>query len=290
MKRMTCAVLSLLMVFCFCVPMSALDGPQGSGSTVVTAEVPAAHRITVSTDGGASVIFRGRPVTGFDAQRLGTPEITVRAESGYTVKSILLGGADITEKFAGGVYTFDPVCQAQTLTVVTEKAAVPANITRYTINGIITYHGKPLSGVTLELRSELKTDVTGSDSKFSFSKVEAGHHSLTALQDGTIVGYMEFELISGGKIDLTHSDGIFSIAVPDGTAAIHLVLERNSDGRIGVTDVQVQKDSEKPGNSPQTGDTGNRLWITLLLIFGSLLTLVITGRKRRKGKVICKTK
>lgn len=286
LKRILCALISALLLFGACLPASALDETQTAGNAVLSAEVPATHRITVQSDQGGTVIYNGEKVTGFDASRLGEPTVTIRAESRYQLKTVTLDEKDITAEVKGGTYTFSPVNKDQTLTVTTETETVDDNATVYTLTGTITKNGKPAAGITLELRSELKTVVTGSDGSFRFEQVPAGHHSLTAIQDGKIAGYVELDLISGKEVSFTLADGIYSVSVPDLTATVNLALELQEDGKIAVTDADAQKAPViSDENSPLTGDGIRVLWIALLSVFsGVSLFALLLVLKKRKGQ------
>lgn len=64
----------------------------------------------------------------------------------------------------------------------------------YTVRGTVTRNGQPITDVTLELRSTVKTAVTDVNGKVAFYNVNCGKHSLTAIKNGKVIGYFEFML------------------------------------------------------------------------------------------------
>ncbi len=277
-----CAVLLCAM------PMTAfaaeLDENSPSGSAVISAQVPSSHTLTVNAD-GASVFADNTIVDGTASlARQSTPTLLIRAESGRKLQAVTLDGIDITNKLKNGRFTLPKVITAHTLTVTTVEETIPSAVT-YTVTGTVKQNGKPVSGITLELRSELKTFVTGSDGTFRFEKVESGHHSLTALKDGKVVGYAEFTL-SDGSVELNYSvaeDGTVNITVPENTAAINLDINLTDDGILQIADVQAIKGTTPGGNSPQTGDTTNiYFWLIILCVSGLVVVTLSTKKNDRR--------
>lgn len=262
---------------------ATLDEGNQSGGMKITTVIPSTHTITIiNEDGGAEVIYGTAVGTEFTAPRLSDAKVVFRAKSGYAIKSVKLGDTEIT--LTGGSYTIKGIYENQTFTVVTERTKAPNDIT-YTVKGKVTQNGKPAADITLELRSDLKTVVTGSDGTFHFEKVESGHHSLTAIKDGKIVGYTELELINGSvELNFTVADnGVTEIKVPDGTATIDLTLDLTDDGDINITDVDASKAPTPPGAS-QTGDDSNMmLWFSLMIISIAAVTIIGIARWKRKA-------
>ncbi|NLA76759.1 MAG: hypothetical protein GX851_02825, partial [Clostridiales bacterium] len=121
MKQISCMLLSFVLLCSLCVPAFALGTAEASGKVTISAEVPSSHKVTVQTDGGAAVIYGEHTVNEFDAPRFGTPTITIRAQNGKQIKSVLLNGTEISDKLQGGKYTFSPICEEQALVVITEN-------------------------------------------------------------------------------------------------------------------------------------------------------------------------
>lgn len=191
MKRLISIALCIMLLGMTAISASAatLDNANKDGAMTISAEVPSTHKITVAnTDGGAEVIYNQAVGSVFTVERLSKPKLTVRAKSGYAIKSVKLGETDITAQLISGSITLEAIYEDKTLTVVTEATESNPNEQTYTVKGKVTQNGNPVGDVTLELRgSSLKTAVTGNDGTFQFDKVETGHHSLTAIMDGKIV-------------------------------------------------------------------------------------------------------
>lgn len=289
MKRITALLLCLCLPVCLSVtafaqdnvPVTAPDptviSESGSrGSAVIGTTVPRCHTVTVTAD-GAAVFYEGTAVTVFAADRLSTPEIVIRPDSGRTVKQVLLNDEDITSRIRGGRYTFAPVCADQSLTVMTEAGAEPPQGKAYTVTGTVRRNGAPMEGVTLELRSTFKAEITDGNGRFAFSEVDCGKHSLTALENGRLTGYAEFILTSGGTADVILSDGgIYTMTVSASEVGIDLVLELTDDGTLRIDSVTGIKKSD----NPQTGDMSHIGSWALLLLFSSGALLGATVFKK----------
>ena len=165
------------------------------------------------------------------------------------------------------------------LTVTTEDEPVAPKET-YTVKGKVTLNGQPLSEVDLELRSTLKTTKTDSSGNFVFTHVEPGEHSLTALSDGKVIGYLSFELKKDSKTDVVLlEDGTYTVSVAENGAGVELHLVLNEEkGTLAPTEaVTVQKPS-----TPQTGDNTNLYWWWLLLILSATCIVVLETYRRKK--------
>ncbi|NLA77192.1 MAG: carboxypeptidase regulatory-like domain-containing protein [Clostridiales bacterium] len=289
MKRCICALLCLLLLGSLALPVTAatLDPNTGSGSVIITAQVPYEHTITVVTDGGAEVLLGDNAADRFTVDRLSSPELIIRGQKNHVIKSAFLNGEDITAAIDNGFYLFSPVFEDKTLTLITEKSTPPDNL-RFTVKGTVTQNGKPVKDVELELRSEPKTDTTDRNGAFRFEDVESGHHSLTALLGGKIVGYMEFELVSGAaEVNFSIADGgVTEIKIPDDTATIDLILKLSDDEdnrEISIADVKTQQTRPDPDAPPPTGSSGGlQLWLALLGISTGVLAVTGVAEKKRK--------
>ena len=277
----------------------------------ITANVPGSHTITVDAD-GAEVFCDGAAGSSFTVERLSGPKLLIRAESGREITEILLNGENITKQIRGGYYTLEPVYEDQTITVMTDEAPAAQGKT-YTVQGTVMRNGQPVSGITMELRSRLKTYVTDANGKFSFADVECGKHSLTALKNGEIVGYVEFILLEGNQVDLSLTDGVYTVNTNQNAIGIDLVLTLESDDTMRMTEAKEvsgapKKEPASGGNgsnsgsggsqtgggkngssasatSPKTGDTADpMMWFAVLLISGALVqqAVFIFDRKKKQ--------
>jgi hypothetical protein len=256
----------------------AKDLEDETTNTVISVTVPETHKITVETE-DAQVFYEGSSDEEFTAGRLSSPRLLIRAESGKIIKSVLLNGEDVTDLLHGGYLDLDPVYEDKIITVTTEdEPAAPKDT--YTVKGKVTLNGQPLSEVDLELRSTLKTTKTDKNGNFVFTDVEPGEHSLTALSDGKVIGYLSFELKKDNKADVALlEDGTYTVSIDQNGAGVELRLMLNEeDGTLALTEVStVQKPS-----APQTGDNTNPSWWWLLLILSATCIVVLETLRRKK--------
>ncbi len=280
-----------------------------AGDITITASVPGSHTITVDAD-GAEVFCDGAAGSSFTVERLSEPKLLIRAESGREITEVLLNGENITKQIRGGYYALEPVYEDQTLTVMTAGAPAAQGKT-YTVQGTVMRNGQPVSGITMELRSTLKTSVTDADGRFSFADVECGKHSLTALENGAIVGYVEFILLEGNQVDLSLKDGVYTVNTNQNAIGIDLVLTLESDNTMRMTEAKEVSGEPKtepasngngsnPGSggsqsgggkngssantkSPKTGDAADpMMWFAVLLISGAVLQQAVFTFNRKK--------
>lgn len=282
-----------------------------AGDITITASVPGSHTITVDAD-GAEVFCDGAAGSSFTVERLSEPKLLIRAESGREITEILLNGENITKQIRGGYYTLEPVYEDQTITVMTDEAPAAQGKT-YTVQGTVMRNGQPVSGITMELRSTLKTYVTDANGKFSFADVECGKHSLTALENGEIVGYVEFILLEGNQVDLSLTEGVYTVNTNQNAIGMDLVLTLESNNTMRMTEAKEVSSEPKtepasggngsnPGSggsqtgggkngssantkNPKTGDTADpMMWFAVLLISGVVLlqAVFIFDRKKKQ--------
>ena len=218
MKKLAGLLCALALLCGFCLPVWAND----TQSATITATVPAAHTLTVQGE-GVQVFCNGQSGTSFTVERLSRPQLLLHAESGKTITQVLLNGQDITAAVQGGRYTPEPVYQELSLVVITRDAAATAGDT-YTLTGRVTRSGTPVQGITLELRSTLKTTVTDADGRFTFTDVPCGKHSLTALENGNLAGYPEFILFEDANTNFSLNNGVYHVAVNKSEAGVDLAL------------------------------------------------------------------
>ena len=197
--------------------------------------------------------------------------------------------------------------------VLGERVTTPVAKT-YTVQGTVKRNGQPVEGITIELRSMPKTDVTDSSGRFSFRDVECGKHSLTAIENGKIVGYVEFVLTEGSTANLSLSNGIYIVTANKNEIGINLTLNLADNGTMSMASVTGIQAGENPDggnsgepageaafgiqaggnpnggnkdntNSPQTSDDTNLLlWLVWMLIaFAGFVAIFVYSRKKRTG-------
>ena len=280
MKRLTALLLCFLLLCTCSVTAFAAEPEVEKINTVISVTVPDSHKITVTAE-NAKVFYEGVSGEEFTVERLSEPRLLIRAESGKVIKSVMINGEDVTEELHGGYLDLDAVYEDKVITVTTEDEPVAPKET-YTVKGKVTLNGQPLAEVGLELRSTLKTTKTDKSGNFIFTDVEPGEHSLTALDDGKVIGYLSFELKKDNKADVSLlEDGTYTVSIDQNGAGVELHLVLNEEkGTLAPTEaVTVQKPS-----TPQTGDNTNLTWWWLLAVL-SATCIVVLETYRRKKKV-----
>ena len=280
MKKLTALLLCFLLLCTCSVTAFAAEPEDEVTTTVISVTVPDSHKITVTAD-SARVFYEGVSGEEFTVERLSTPRLLIRAESGKVIKTVMLNNVDVTALLHGGYLDLTPVYEDKVITVTTEdEMAAPKDT--YTVKGKVTLNGQPLAEEDLELRSTLKTTKTGKNGNFVFTDVEPGKHSLTALRDGKVIGYLSFELKKDSKSDVVLLDnGTYIVSVDQNGAGVELHLVLNEEkGILAPTDVKtVQKGSPE---TPQTGDNTNLFWWWLLLILSATCIVVLETYRRKK--------
>ena len=278
MKKLTALLLCFLLLCTCSVTAFAEDLEDEVTNTVITVTVPDTHKITVTAE-NAKVFYEGVSGEEFTVARLSSPRLLIRAESGKVIKSVTLNDVDVTAELHGGYLDLASVYEDKVITVTTEdESAAPKDT--YTVKGKVTLNGKPLAEVDLELRSTLKTTKTDKNGNFIFTDVEPGKHSLTALDDGKVIGYLSFELKKDSKSDVVLlEDGTYTVSVAENSAGVELHLVLNEEkGTLAPTEAAtVQKPS-----TPQTGDNTNLSWWWLLLIVSATCIVVLETYRRKK--------
>ena len=280
MKRLT-ALLLCFLTLCTCsVTAFAAEPEAEETNTVISVTVPDSHKITVTAD-SAQVFYEGVSGEEFTVERLSTPRLLIRAESGKVIKSVMLNDVDVTAFLHGGYLDLDTVYEDKEITVITEDEPIAPKDT-YTVKGKVTLNGQPLSGVDLELRSTLKTTKTDKNGNFVFADVEPGKHSLTALRDGKVIGYLPFELKKDNKADVALlEDGTYTVSVAENGAGVELHLVLNEEtGTLAPTEISTIEKADP--NSPQTGDNTNLTWWWLLAVLSATCIVVLETYRRKK--------
>ena len=282
MKKLTVLLLCFLLLCTCSLTAFAAEPEDEEINTVISVTVPDSHKITVTAE-NAKVFYEGVSGDSFTVERLSTPRLLIRAESGKVIKSVMLNDVDVTAELHGGYLDLDAVYEDKEITVITEDEPIAPKDT-YTVKGKVTLTGQPLAGVDLELRSTLKTTKTDSSGNFVFTDVEPGKHSLTALRDGKVIGYLSFELKKDNKADVALlEDGTYTVSVDQNGAGVELHLVLNEEAGI-LAPTEIGTIEKADPNSPQTGENTNLSWWWLLLIL-SATCIVVLETYRRKKKV-----
>ena len=278
MKKLTVLLLCFLLLCTCSLTAFAAEPEAEETNTVISVTVPDSHKITVTAE-NAKVFYEGVSGEEFIVERLNEPRLLIRAESGKVIKSVMMNGEDVTEELHGGYLDLAPIYEDKVITVTTEDEPVARDET-YTVKGKVTLNGQPLAEAQLELRSTLKTTKTDKNGNFVFTDVEPGEHSLTALKEGKVIGYLSFELKKDNKADVALlEDGTYTVSIDQNGAGVELHLVLNEEaGTLAPTEaVTVQKPS-----TPQTGDNTNLSWWWLLLILSATCIVVLETYRRKK--------
>lgn len=280
MKKITALLLCFLLLCTYSVTAFAAEPEDEITTTVISVTVPGSHKITVTAE-NARVFYEGVSGEEFTVGRLSQPRLLIRAESEKVIKSVTLNGEDVTALLHGGYLDLAPVYEDKVLTVTTEDEPVAPKET-YTVKGKVTLNGQPLSEVDLELRSTLKTTKTDSSGNFVFTDVEPGKHSLTALRNGKIIGYLSFELKKDSKTDVVLlDDGTYTVSVAENGAGVELHLVLNEEkGTLAPTEIGTVEKADP--NAPQTGDNTNLSWWWLLAVLSATCIVVLETYRRKK--------
>ena len=295
MKKLAGLLCALALLCGFCLPVWADD----TQSATISATVPAAHTLTVQGE-GVQAFCNGQGGTSFAVERLSQPQLLLRAESGKTITQVLLNGQDITAAVQGGRYTPEPVYQELSLVVITRDAAATAGDT-YTLTGRVTRNGTPVPGITLELRSTLKTAVTDADGRFAFTDVPCGKHSLTALENGSLAGYLEFILFEDANTYFSLNNGVYNVAVNKSEAGVDLALHLTDTDAMELAAVSgIPVPTPAPNTTaaapaptaapqpvlqrliPQTGDNTPLALLILLCAASAVAFILLCVNKRKK--------
>lgn len=231
------------------------------------------YLLTVIAD-GAKVFRNGKEGHSFEVYEADEPRLLIRAESGKQIESIVLDGVDLTAELDGGYLTLEPVFGDKVLTVTTKSETAKAENT-YTVSGRITLNGQPLANVEIELRSTLKTATTDAGGYFSFDGVEAGKHSLTAVSNETVIGYLSFDLREDNESDVALQDGgIYTVSIDKNGAGVELDLVLNEDLGIIVP--------------TQAKSITQNLWLWIIIILALVVIATVAYvwyRKKKKAKI-----
>ena len=271
MKKLTALLLCFLLLCTGTLTAFAAEPEDEVTTTVISVTVPNSHKITVTAE-NAKVFYEGVSGEEFIVERLSEPRLLIRAESGKVIKSVMINGEDVTEELHGGYLDLEAVYEDKVIAVTTEDEPVAPKET-YTVKGKVTLNGQPLAEVDLELRSTLKTTKTDKNGNFAFTDVEPGEHSLTALDDGKVIGYLSFELKKDNKADVSLlEDGTYTVSIDQNSAGVelHLVLNEGKGTLAPTEAATVQKPS-----TPQTRDNTNLSWWWLLLILSATCIVVL---------------
>ena len=99
--------------------------------------------------------------------------------------------------------------------------------------------------------------------------MKAGQHSLTALVDGTVIGYLSFTFQKDNKTDVVLlEDGTYTVSIAENGTGVELHLTLNEEmGILAPTEVKTVHQGSP--DAPQTEDNANLFGWWLLLILSA---------------------
>ena len=116
MKRLTALLLCFLLLCTCSVTAFAAESEAEETNTVISVTVPDSHKITVKAE-NAKVFYEGVSGDSFTVERLSTPRLLIRAESGKVIKTVMLNGVDVTADLHSGYLDLAPIYEDKAITI-----------------------------------------------------------------------------------------------------------------------------------------------------------------------------
>lgn len=279
--------------------------------TVLQAEVPDAHTVTVKSDDGRVALDGVVCKETVDVERHREQKYRIIPNDGKVIDKVLYNGEDVTKKLVKGVFSAPTLVRDAELTVICKDAPPAPDDRKYDIRGTAEdENGKILPDVTVEIGGQ--TAETDEDGNFEIKDLPSGIHSIVIIdKDGTIIGstQLTIEKAEGNELTITtDADGYPVVRPGKDTRKISLTLVSQKDGDVGIkeaTDITPALpvntggtgnpgNSGKPGSSgnsgvsgnpkiPQTGDFSHiNLWISLTAVSAGVIFIVLFGNRRKK--------
>jgi len=277
-----------ILVFC---SFSFTAYANQSQTVTVYATVPNSYNVTITSDGYGEVLIANYALiasgTMLTLDRNTQQEYIFRAKSGFETDKALYNGKDITSEIEAGRWVAPKLTENSTLSVSfktsTEK---PSNI-RYVVVGQVTFNGNPLANTKLELHSALKTTVTDKDGKFRFDDVAESYHTLTAINEGITVGYVEFNIskseISGLAMNKL-PEGSFEVLISNDFTNVRFDFELQKSGKMDLKTVAPITNKEDLKDFPKTGDDTPMIMLIILCLLSLVVIFISVFKRERKGQ------
>ena len=282
MKKALALLLCLLLACGCCLPALAADGAGQSGMTLSTL-VPDTHAVQVHYNQGGYVMVNGALCE--DGCTLTVPrhsqlELSLIAQKGYRVESVLVNGVDVTESVINGAYTIPSVSRDTEVTVTFRARSAAEEVSAVDVSGKV-YRGEAvLPG------AEVNLDF-GTDGSYLLAGLEDGRHYVEILVDGKVVGRTQFVLeaadVNETVVD-TLSDGTQRVQYPKGTEKVYLDFIVNADGSITIRpgEEPVTSPITPPDVQPEIPDLGDSLLLLFLLLMAFGAGMVAFASRRRR--------
>ena len=289
MKKALALLLCLLLACGCCLPaLAAGDGGQ-SGMTLSTL-VPDTHAVQVHYNQGGYVMVNGALCE--DGCTLTVPrhsqlELSLIAQKGYRVESVLVNGVDVTESVINGAYTIPSVSRDTEATVTFRARSAAEEVSAVDVAGKV-YRGEAvLPGAEVNLDFGTVKVVSGQDGSYLLAGLEDGRHYVEILVDGKVVGRTQFVLeaadVNETVVD-TLSDGTQRVQYPKGTEKVYLDFIVNADGSITIRpgEEPVTSPITPPDVQPEIPDLGDSLLLLFLLLMAFGAGMVAFASRRRR--------
>ena len=289
MKKALALLLCLLLACGCCLPALAADGAGQSGMTLSTL-VPDTHAVQVHYNQGGYVMVNGALCE--DGCTLTVPrhsqlELSLIAQKGYRVESVLVNGVDVTESVINGAYTIPSVSRDTEVTVTFRARSAAEEVSAVDVSGKV-YRGEAvLPGAEVNLDFGTVKVVSGQDGSYLLAGLEDGRHYVEILVDGEVVGRTQFVReaadVNETVVD-TLSDGTQRVQYPKGTEKVYLDFIVNADGSITIRpgEEPVTSPITPPDVQPEIPDLGDSLLLLFLLLMAFGAGMVAFASRRRR--------
>ena len=277
MKKIICLLCSLFLLMSVSITAFAEE-------TVLTAEVPNAHTVTVTSEGGRVALDGTVCKDAAEVERHKEQSYRIIPDAGKLIDKVLYNGEDVTGQLQKGVFTAPKLVRDAKLEVVYKNAPPAPDSRKYDIGGKVEdADGKPMPGVTVEIGG--KTDEVDGNGNFSIAALPSGTHQVViADKGGNILGHCQLVIVKSDENKLTltvDENGDYVIKPRNDTKSINLTLTVDEDGNVAVknaADATVHS-----GTSPTTGDNSNlTMWYILMLVSAGIVFAVLIINRRRK--------
>lgn len=281
MKKIICLLCSLFLLMSVSITVFAEE-------TVLTAEVPNAHTVTVTSEGGR-VALDGTVCKGAaEVERHEEQSYRIIPDAGKLIDKVLYNGEDVTAQLEKGVFTAPKLVRDAEIEVVYKNAPSAPDSKKYGIGGKVEdTDGKAVSGVTIDIGNQ--GAVTDENGRFQLKDIPSGIHMIAITgEDGKVIGSGQITIEKADPDDLTltaDKDGNPVIHPQSDTKDIDLTLVVGEDGSITVKAAEdVTPEPRQPGS--QTGDNSSLwLWLGLLTTSAGVVFIILLTNRRKKKAV-----
>lgn len=277
MKKIICLLGSLVLLMSVSITAFAAE-------TVLTAEVPNAHTVTVTSEGGRVALDGAVCKDTTEMERHKEQSYRIIPDAGKLIDKVLYNGEDVTAQLEKGVFTAPKLVRDAELEVVYKNAPSAPDSKKYDIGGKVEDEScKPLPDVAVEIGG--KMDETDGNGNFQIAALPSGTHQIVITdKDGNIIGHCPLIIVKSDENKLTltvDENGDYVIKPRNDTKTIDLTLTVDEDGNVAVknaADATVHS-----GTSPTTGDNSNlTMWYILMLVSAGIVFAVLIINRRRK--------